>query len=214
MYKFNLEEKDVIYLKLIGEDGSDLTLDELTYILETTQESLINYYKTFYGITDEEKLKKLSPKIVSAKNGCIKLSVIAEGVIIELVVMGLVKFGKFVLTKLKNKVITLTSNRQVNRTPKNHYLTDFERKLLNTIGASFFVSFLFTWYVDTNHNNWNSHAISTIKNRVIKITNNKSLWESWLNAVLTMDSNSLSQNTIGLSGEEVKEMATTLLTLI
>ncbi|MDY2776864.1 MAG: hypothetical protein SOU51_00570 [Collinsella sp.] len=83
-----------------------------------------------------------------------------------------------------------------------------ERKL-QSMGVAWFVSYAFYNYVDKSHDNWQ---------RTNTVTMRKSFYASsiehhaeWLRQVPSMRSASLSRNTIGLSAEEIKNMAKEIL---
>ncbi|WP_321325048.1 hypothetical protein [Thiomicrorhabdus sp.] len=76
---------------------------------------------------------------------------------------------------------------------------------LTTIGASFFVSYLYHQYVDSNHNNWAS--IKTQKSRISTISRTENFHKSWLNHIKSMNDANLNKNTLGLDGVTIKEMA-------
>jgi len=77
--------------------------------------------------------------------------------------------------------------------------------LLTTIGATFFVSYLYHCNVDSTHRNWAS--IKTQKSRISTINRSKKYHRIWLNHIGSMSEVNLSKNTIGLDGATVKKMA-------
>lgn len=66
-------ERERIVLKLKKEDGSNFTLDELIFVLKTTKTGLEDYYLS-NGVNKKE-LKRLSPEIIHAEDGCIQIIV-------------------------------------------------------------------------------------------------------------------------------------------
>jgi hypothetical protein len=76
---------------------------------------------------------------------------------------------------------------------------------LTTIGATFFVSYLYHLHVDSTHRNWAS--IKTKSSRISTITNSTRYHRAWLERVSVMSDANLSKNTLGLDGAKVKAMA-------
>lgn len=76
---------------------------------------------------------------------------------------------------------------------------------LETMGASWFVSYAYYDYVDRTHLAW--RKANTYTSRTAVYHNAADKRADWLNEVLKMDVDRLSRNTIGLSGYEVKRMA-------
>lgn len=76
---------------------------------------------------------------------------------------------------------------------------------LETMGASWFVSYAYYNYVDRAHLAWRKTNTFPSRSNVYHNTADKRV--CWLNEVLKMDVDRLSRNTIGLSGYEVKRMA-------
>lgn len=76
---------------------------------------------------------------------------------------------------------------------------------LTTIGATFFVSYLYHRHVDSTHRNWDS--IKTQKPRISTINNSESYHQGWLNYIGSMSDANLNRNTLGLDGATVKKMA-------
>ncbi len=79
---------------------------------------------------------------------------------------------------------------------------------LTTMGATWFVSYAY-WHKNPHHLNW--RRVSTYKNRMSVFNNTKSYHKFWLQQVVHMDENNLDKNSIGLSGLQVKQMASELL---
>lgn len=76
---------------------------------------------------------------------------------------------------------------------------------LTTIGATFFVSYLYHRHVDSTHKNWES--IKT-KNSRINTINRKDIYHrAWLDHIGSMNVANLNKNTLGLDGLSVKKMA-------
>ncbi len=80
---------------------------------------------------------------------------------------------------------------------------------LNTMSASWFVSY--SWYdkVDKAHTNWKN--VSTCSNRLSVYKHTQSYHKYWLKQIVSMRENKLNRNTIGLSGRRIIEMASELL---
>ena len=76
---------------------------------------------------------------------------------------------------------------------------------LTTIGATFFVSYLYHRNVDSSHRNWES--IKTQKSRINTINRSESHHRAWLNQIGGMSDVNLNKNTLGLDGATVKKMA-------
>lgn len=82
-------------------------------------------------------------------------------------------------------------------------------KLLKSIGTSFFVSYLYNQRLDPTHANWK--PIATRASRISTINSSRLHHLDWLTRVQFMNEANLDKNSLGLSGREVKEMATLLL---
>lgn len=76
---------------------------------------------------------------------------------------------------------------------------------LATIGATFFVSYLYHLHVDTSHRNWAS--IKTQRSRISTINNSESHYRAWLSHVQNMSDANLNRNSLGLEGPIIKQMA-------
>lgn len=76
---------------------------------------------------------------------------------------------------------------------------------LTTIGATFFVSYLYYRHVDSTHRNWDS--IKTHKSRINTINRSESYYQVWLSHIGSMSDTNLNKNTLGLNGVTVKNMA-------
>lgn len=76
---------------------------------------------------------------------------------------------------------------------------------LTTIGATFFVSYLYHLHVDTSHRNWAS--IKTQRSRISTINNSESHYRAWLSHVQNMSDANLNRNSLGLEGPIIKQMA-------
>lgn len=79
---------------------------------------------------------------------------------------------------------------------------------LTTIGATFFVSYLYHRHVDSIHRNWDS--IKTQKSRINTINRSVSYHRVWLNHIGSMSDANLNRNTLGIDGATVKKMAQTI----
>jgi hypothetical protein len=92
------------------------------------------------------------------------------------------------------------------RTNSRRHAFDFEGgEQLTTIGATFFVSYLYHQHVDSTHRNWNS--IKTQKSRISTINRSESYHLVWLSYISNMSDTNLNKNTLGLDGVTVKKMA-------
>ena len=80
---------------------------------------------------------------------------------------------------------------------------------LTTIGATFFVSYLYYRHVDSTHRNW--EAIKTKNSRISTINSSKQYHRAWLERVGSMSDVNLSKNTLGLDGTTAKAMARAIL---
>ncbi|EGR2699415.1 hypothetical protein DUG79_19200 [Vibrio parahaemolyticus] len=76
---------------------------------------------------------------------------------------------------------------------------------LTTIGASFFVSYLYYLHVDTTHKSWTS--IKTQKPRISTIKRSVNYHRAWLKHIGSMSEANLNRNTLGLDGTAIKKMA-------
>lgn len=75
---------------------------------------------------------------------------------------------------------------------------------LTTIGATFFVSYLYHQYVDSTHENWAS--IKTKKSRISTINSSENYHRIWLKHIGNMSEANLNKNSLGLDGPVIKEM--------
>jgi len=80
---------------------------------------------------------------------------------------------------------------------------------LTTIGATFFVSYLYYRHVDSTHSNWAS--IKTKNSRISTIDRSEQHHRAWLERIGGMNNTNLSKNTLGLDGAAVKKMALAVL---
>ena len=76
---------------------------------------------------------------------------------------------------------------------------------LTTIGATFFVSYLYHLHVETSLRNWAS--IKTQHSRISTINNSESHYRAWLSHVQNMSDANLNRNSLGLEGPAIKQMA-------
>ncbi|TRO81872.1 hypothetical protein [Trichloromonas acetexigens] len=83
---------------------------------------------------------------------------------------------------------------------------------LTTIGATFFVSYLYYQHVDSNHRNWDS--IKTKTSRINTINRSEHHHRAWLERIGDMNDANLSKNTLCLNGDAVKKMARVVLKAI
>ncbi|MBQ7904823.1 MAG: hypothetical protein IJ361_03615 [Spirochaetaceae bacterium] len=83
---------------------------------------------------------------------------------------------------------------------------------LTTMGASWFVSYLYFKLIDSNHRNW--AVVSTAQNRARVFSNTTCYHKYWLSEIVMMDISNLNKNTLGLTGIQVKNMAEQLLLIM
>ena len=83
---------------------------------------------------------------------------------------------------------------------------------LASIGATFFVSYLYYLHVDSTHRNW--EPIQTKTSRISTITRSGRYHQAWLERVDGMSEANLSKNTIGLDGTTAKAMARAILKVL
>ncbi|GAB3291460.1 hypothetical protein D3795_01745 [Pseudidiomarina andamanensis] len=76
---------------------------------------------------------------------------------------------------------------------------------LTTIGATFFVSYLYHMRVDSTHRKWES--IKTKNSRISTINRSEYYHRDWLNHIGSMSDANLNKNTLGLDAATVKKMA-------
>ena len=76
---------------------------------------------------------------------------------------------------------------------------------LTTIGATFFVSYLYHRHVDSTHRNW--ALIKTQKSRISTINRSENYHSGWLKQISNMSEANLNKNTLGLDGATIKKMA-------
>ena len=79
---------------------------------------------------------------------------------------------------------------------------------LTTIGATFFISYLYYQHIDSTHKNW--ELIKTKKSRISTINKSKNYHLIWLKHIGSMSDANLNRNTLGLDGVIVKKMASTI----
>ena len=75
---------------------------------------------------------------------------------------------------------------------------------LTTIGATFFVSYLYYQHVDSNHRNWDS--IKTKTSRINTINRAERYHRAWLERIGDMNDSNLNKNTLNLNDAVVKKM--------
>jgi hypothetical protein len=80
---------------------------------------------------------------------------------------------------------------------------------LTTIGATFFISYLYYLHVDKTHRCWES--IKTKNLRISTINGSSPHHRAWLERTVLMSEANLSKNTLGLDGATVKVMAQEIL---
>jgi len=76
---------------------------------------------------------------------------------------------------------------------------------LTSIGATFFVSYLYYQHVDSNHKNWDS--IKTKTSRISTVNRSERYHRAWLERIGDMNDSNLNKNTLSLNGVAVKKMA-------
>ena len=92
---------------------------------------------------------------------------------------------------------------------KRHTFAFEGGEILTTIGATFFVSYLYHRQVDETHRNW--EAVATKKSRINTIDQSTHYHGAWLDRVGFMNETNLNKNTLGLDGAQVKAMAKAIL---
>ncbi|MEQ1660675.1 MAG: hypothetical protein ABL896_18065, partial [Hylemonella sp.] len=80
---------------------------------------------------------------------------------------------------------------------------------LTTIGASFFVSYLYFRHVDETHSNWQS--VRTKNSRIRTLANSSEYHRAWLERIEQMSDAKLRRNSLGLEGATIKKMAQKIL---
>ena len=86
-----------------------------------------------------------------------------------------------------------------------HAFPFYGGKLLNKMGAAWFVSYAYHEHVDATHENWS--RTTTASGRMRRYNSTFSYHRYWLDKVMTMNDQNLAKNTIGLTPREVKDMA-------
>lgn len=108
-----------------------------------------------------------------------------------------------------NKMLGVNStprkNKMANSKSGRHAFAFEGGEKLTTIGATFFVSYLYHRHVDSTHKNWDS--IKTQKFRISTINRSESYYRGWLSHIGSMSDTNLNRNTLGLDGATVKKMA-------
>lgn len=90
-----------------------------------------------------------------------------------------------------------------------HTFSFDESGKLTSMGATWFVSYLYHNEIDESHVHW--RTVSTWKNRASVFDSTGKYHKFWLEQVLNMSDDKLGTNDIGLSGNNVKRMAQELL---
>lgn len=85
-------------------------------------------------------------------------------------------------------------------------------KQLTRIGASWFVSYLYFVSKDPTHLNWKK--VSTYSTRATLCAKNSAYHKTWINEIVGMNPKQLQRNKIGLTGQEIIDMAKILLPII
>ncbi|PFG10720.1 MULTISPECIES: hypothetical protein [unclassified Marinobacter] len=89
--------------------------------------------------------------------------------------------------------------------PARHIFSFEGGDKLTTIGATFFVSYLYHLHVDSTHRKWAS--IKTQKSRISTINKSEQYHSIWLKHIGGMSEANLNRNTLGLDGATIKKMA-------
>ncbi len=97
-------------------------------------------------------------------------------------------------------------------TPGRHTFSFAGGEQLTSIGASFFVSFLYYRHVDPTHRNWDT--IKTKASRISTVSNSEEHHRAWLERINGMKDAKLNTNTLGLDSTTVKTMAQAILKVI
>ena len=88
---------------------------------------------------------------------------------------------------------------------KDHSFNFEGGDILRKIGASWFVSYSYYMYCDKHQKNWENTA--SLNLRLSYYKQGKSFHYQWLKYAVTMSASKLNGNRLGLSGEEIIEMA-------
>ena len=83
---------------------------------------------------------------------------------------------------------------------------------LTQIGASWFVSYMYSVKKDPTHLNWKK--VSTHSARSSVCAKNSAYHKIWINEIVGMNPNQLQRNAIGLTGQEILDMANVVQPLI
>lgn len=75
---------------------------------------------------------------------------------------------------------------------------------LTTLGASWFVSYMYFCEIDKTHRNWS--AVSTARNRISVFNRSTRYHQYWLSKISEMSDDNLNKNKIGLTATSVKTM--------
>ncbi len=84
---------------------------------------------------------------------------------------------------------------------------------LTTIGASWFVSYMYYELIDKNHKEWEKLKTAK-KSRIPSYNRTREYHKMWLEEVMNMNLNRLKSNTMKIPPEEIKRMAGELLSFI
>lgn len=87
----------------------------------------------------------------------------------------------------------------------NHAFNFDGGEILAKIGASWFVSYAYYFYVDKTEMNW--RKVSTHPSRTSRFNSSIQYHTFWLRQSLQMEDYNLNKNTIGLNADEIKVMA-------
>jgi hypothetical protein len=80
---------------------------------------------------------------------------------------------------------------------------------LSRIGASWFVSYLYHKVINQSHTNWDK--VKTHKARISKFDSSTKYHRFWLEKIMDMNDKNLNKNTILLSLDNIKNMASEIL---
>ena len=94
--------------------------------------------------------------------------------------------------------------KEINIRPRSYYKVAGGEHLTR-ISASWFVSYMYCLKEDKTHSNWEN--VSDPINRASRCDNNRAYHKIWINEIVGMNPKQLQRNKIGLTGQEVLDMA-------
>lgn len=87
--------------------------------------------------------------------------------------------------------------------------------LLNRMGKSWFISYLYFLKIDSTHLNWkNVQSSKSLRSRIGRFKQTKVWHNMYLNEIIRSNPNSLRANKLGLSGEDIIMMSNELIKVI